>query len=197
MTGGWGGARERERELSVGIRIHGEQEKRKSGWRGGGGGGPTLEKEDGFQFQTSQRMNWKTGVPVGNKNISQMQRKPYVINLDEGFTVTEVGKTKQPKRERCARTLSHIHTCAYTHYCSSVVGYSEDIGGSGGGGRPTYSTAYLQPRKIDASQVTAKYGYSLSFIPPGFLLPSLSIKCDSMSFLSFTLSVKRSHSPFT
>ena len=37
--------------------------------------------------------------------------------------------------------------------------------------------------------MTAKRGYSLSFIPPGFLLPSFSIKCDSMSFLSFTLSV--------
>ena len=27
--------------------------------------GPTLEKEEGFQFQTSQRMNGKTGVPGG------------------------------------------------------------------------------------------------------------------------------------
>ena len=40
----------------------------------------------------------------------------------------------------------------------------------------------------------AKYGYSLSFSPPGFLLPSLLVKCDSMSFLSFTLYVKRSQS---
>ena len=69
----------------------------------------------------------------------------------------------------------------------------------GGGEEPTYSTAYLQPHKveIDSSQMTAKYGCSLSFIPPGCLLPSSSIKCDSMSFLSFTMSVKRSHSPFT
>ena len=69
----------------------------------------------------------------------------------------------------------------------------------GWGEEPTYSTAYLQPRKveIDTSQMTAKYGYSLSFISPGCLLPSSSVKCDSMSFLSFTMSVKRSHSPFT
>ena len=69
-----------------------------------------------------------------------------------------------------------------------------------GGGKKkknTYSTAYLQPRKVvtDTSQMTAKY--SLSFIPPGFLMPqSLSTTCDSMTFLSFTLSVKRSHSLF-
>ena len=39
-----------------------------------------------------------------------------------------------------------------------------------------------------------KYGYSLSFIPAGFLLLSLSIKCDSMSFLSFTLSKEKPQS---
>ena len=67
------------------------------------------------------------------------------------------------------------------------------VGGGGGGGpeKPTYPTAYLQPCKvkIDTGQMTAKDGYSLSFIPLGFLLPSLSIKCDSISFLSFILSV--------
>ena len=36
--------------------------------------------------------------------------------------------------------------------------------------------------------MTVTYGYSLSFIPPGFRLPSLSVKCDSTSILSFTLS---------
>ena len=41
--------------------------------RGGGGGGPTFEKEEGFQFQTSQGMNGKTGAPrKKEKNISQM-----------------------------------------------------------------------------------------------------------------------------
>ena len=67
---------------------------------------------------------------------------------------------------------------------------SEGVGE--GGGEAYIFTAHLQLRKveIDTSQVTAKYGYSLSFIPHGFLLPSLSIKCDSVSFLSFTLSVK-------
>ena len=39
--------------------------------------------------------------------------------------------------------------------------------------------------------------YSFSFIPPGLLLPSLSIRWDSISFLSLALSVNRSHSPFT
>ena len=40
---------------------------------GGGGGGrdPTLETEEGFQFQTSQGMNGKTGVPGEKKNDSE------------------------------------------------------------------------------------------------------------------------------
>ena len=53
------------------------------GWGGGGGDGkkrvggvgvdPTLKKEEGFQFQTSQGMNGKTGVPGGKTPISRMQ----------------------------------------------------------------------------------------------------------------------------
>ena len=42
-----------------------------------------------------------------------------------------------------------------------------------------------------------KQNYSFSFIPPGLLLPSLSIRWNSISFLSLALSVNRSHSPFT
>ena len=53
--GGGGGGRERKRVLSFGIRIHG----------GGKRGDPTLEKEEGFRFQTSRRMNGKTRVPGG------------------------------------------------------------------------------------------------------------------------------------
>ena len=47
----------------------GERGKRERGGGGaeGGEGGPTLEKEEGFQFQTSQGMNGKTGVPGGKK----------------------------------------------------------------------------------------------------------------------------------
>ena len=55
-----------------------------SGRGGGGGGGrekkggwggvdPILKKEEGFQFQTSQGMNGKTGVPGGKTPISRMQ----------------------------------------------------------------------------------------------------------------------------
>ena len=41
------------------------------------GGDLTLEKEEGFQFKTSQGMNGKTRVPKGEKNnISWMQWKP-------------------------------------------------------------------------------------------------------------------------
>ena len=71
---------------------------------------PTLEKEEGFQFQTSQGMNGKTGVP-GGKPISRMQCKPYDINLDEGFTAIKAQENKQTKtnkqireRERDTRT---------------------------------------------------------------------------------------------
>ena len=41
----------------------------------------TVEKEEGFRFQTSQEMNGKTG----EKAISRMHCKPYDINLDNGF----------------------------------------------------------------------------------------------------------------
>ena len=50
---------------------------------------------------------------------------------------SKLRKTKRPKqnlkeRESCTRahTLSHNHTRAYSHYCSSMVGYSEAMGGS-------------------------------------------------------------------
>ena len=38
---------------------------------GGGGSDPTLEKEEGFQFQTSHGMNGKTGKPGGKNNKKQ------------------------------------------------------------------------------------------------------------------------------
>ena len=42
-----------------------------------------------------------------------------------------------------------------------------------------------------------KKSYCFSFILPGLLLPSLSVRCDSISFLSLALSVNRSYSPLT
>ena len=46
--------------------------KRGRGCRGwGGGGGPTVEKKEGFQFQISQGMNGKTGVPGENPLVGR------------------------------------------------------------------------------------------------------------------------------
>ena len=116
------------------------------------------------------------------------------VSLPSKLRKTKPNQNKQTKgrerqRELHTRTYTLTHAHNYTHYCSTMVGYSEGIERSGRGQEPTYSTAYLQPRKveIDSSQVTAKYGYCLSFIPFGCLQPSLSIKCDSLSLLSFTL----------
>ena len=44
--------------------------------RGGGRGGPTLEKEEGFQFQTSQGMNGKTGIPGEKKTLVGCSENP-------------------------------------------------------------------------------------------------------------------------
>ena len=45
--------------------------KRGRGCRGLGRGGPTVEKKEGFQFQTSQGMNGKTGVPGENPLVGR------------------------------------------------------------------------------------------------------------------------------
>ena len=58
MGGGGGKERERESMLSFGIDSWSEEKK---GW--GVGVDLTLEKEEGFQFLTSQGMNGKTRVP--------------------------------------------------------------------------------------------------------------------------------------
>ena len=104
VCGGGGGG---GRVLSFGIRIH---EKKKQPILD-----PTLEKEEGFQFQTSQGMNGKIWVPGGWKPISQMQCKPYDINLNEGFIVIKLkaqeNKTKLKERERGTHTLPHNRTC--------------------------------------------------------------------------------------
>ena len=55
-------------------------------------------------------MNGKTGVP-GGKPTSQMQCKPYDINLDEGFTATKAQENNKRERERRTHTL----TCVYIY----------------------------------------------------------------------------------
>ena len=124
---------------------------------------PTLKKEEGFQFQTSQGMNGKTGVP-GRRPISRMQCKPYDINLDEGFTAIKAQENKQAKtknkqiRERERYTRKHSNTIAqYTHLYSTMIGYSEGIGRSGRRKttttKPTYSTASLEPPKVEIDTI--------------------------------------------
>ena len=136
-------------------------------------------------------MNGKTRV-TGKTPLVTCSENPVTsilmrVSLPSKLRKTKTNQNKQTKgrerqRELHTRTYTLTHAHNYTHYCSTLVG-------SGRGQEPTYSTAYLQPRKveIDSSQVTAKYGYCLSFIPFGCLQPSLSIKCDSLSLLSFTL----------
>ena len=88
----------------------------------------------------------------GKKPKSQMQRKPYDINLDEGFTAINLNKASgkqnnhKKRREKKKKKREMLHMCTYTlihtymHCCRSVVGYSEGIrrsGWGGGGGEPT------------------------------------------------------------
>ena len=79
--------------MSFGIWIHEREEKTKKKFVLD----PTLEKEEGFQFQTSPGMNGKTRLP-GGKPISRMQCKPYDINLDEGFTAIKAHKNKTTQK---------------------------------------------------------------------------------------------------
>ena len=50
---------------------------------------PTLEKEEGFNSKHPRGWMGKPEYPGGNP-ISRMQRKPYGIDLDEGFTAIKV-----------------------------------------------------------------------------------------------------------
>ena len=76
---------------------------------------------------------------------------PIILILMRASLPSKLRKIKQPKHNNnnkgeregerethtqthacaCTHTLTHNHTRAYTHYCSSMVGYSEGIGGSG------------------------------------------------------------------
>ena len=74
---------------------------------------PTLEKEEGFHFQTSQGMN---GTHPEEKNISQMQCKTNDINFDEGFTAIKAQENK-PTKEREMHTHIIIHSHAILRAC--------------------------------------------------------------------------------
>ena len=87
--------------LSFGIRIH---EGKKQFVLD-----PTLEKEEGFQFQG---MNRKNGVR-GGKPISQMQCKPYDINLDEGFTAIKDQENNNNNNNKKRDIHSHTIVLAY------------------------------------------------------------------------------------
>ena len=130
--GGGGGAEgDRQRVLTFGILFHDKRKENKKLVLD-----PTLEKEEGFQFPTSQGMNGKTGVP-GRKPISRMQCKPY-NSLDEGCTAMKAqknnnnNKQKQTKnRERETHTYTLTQSC-YTYKCSTMVSTvkaSEGVGG--------------------------------------------------------------------
>ena len=84
-----------------------------------------LEKEEGFQFQTAQGMNGKTGAHGAKKPISQMQWKPYDINLDEGFTAINLIKAsgKQNNHTHKKREMLHMrtYTLIHTHTCTVAV----------------------------------------------------------------------------
>ena len=104
----------------------------------GGIEGLTLEQEESFQFQTSQRMNVKSSVPGEEKQTSLMQQKPYDVNLDEGSLPSKLRKTKQLKKKK-RDTYTHAQFCGRLQRR-----HQREWEGEG----PTYSTAYLQPRKV-------------------------------------------------
>ena len=59
---------------------------------------------------------WENQSNQGKKNINRMQRKPYDINFDEGFTTVKAQEiTTKTKRERDAHKHSHTIVHAYIH----------------------------------------------------------------------------------
>ena len=89
------------------------------------------------------RDEWENWSTQWKKNISQLQKNLLDINLDEGVSLSsKLRKTKQPFKKKKKKfffflrewaTHAHSHMHIYTHYCSSVVGYSEGIGREGEG----------------------------------------------------------------
>ena len=68
---------------------------------------PTLEKEEDFQFKTSQRMNGKTGVPGGNPLV-ECGANPVILFF---MRVSLPSKLSKAQRERDA----HIHSLTILH----------------------------------------------------------------------------------
>ena len=95
------------------MKKKGERKRKRKKGMGEGGRGPTLQKEKGFQFQTSHGMNRKTRVP-GGKSISRMQRNPCDINLDGGFTAIKAqeNKTKQNQTKQNNSVLLNLLMCS-------------------------------------------------------------------------------------
>ena len=56
---------------------------------------------------------------LGGKPISQMQCKPYDINLDEGFTAIKAQENNNNKRE----THTHIHSHTIIHAYNILMQY--------------------------------------------------------------------------
>ena len=114
--------RKRERVLSFGRIYMGV---------GGGGGiyiygmNPTLEEEEGFQFQISQRMNGENRSTRGKNPLVGCRENILIlmrVTLQSTLRKKEKRRRKKPERERererDAHTLLHNHARAYTHSCS-------------------------------------------------------------------------------
>ena len=86
---------------------------------------------------------------------------------------------QQREREResytRAHTLSHIQKRAYRHYCSSMVCYSEGIGGSGRGKHLNLNYIYIQQHiysHIRSKYTPAKWQRSMVIVFDSFHLVS-------------------------
>ena len=112
--------------LSFGIHIHekkkeGEKKRKKLNEKQQLLLDPTLEKEEGFQFQTSHGMNGKTGVPEGRGEHTPLvgcSANPMILILTKVALPSKLRKkeeNKLKKRDRRTHTLSHSRTCVYTY----------------------------------------------------------------------------------
>ena len=70
-----------------------------------------MEKEEGFQFQTAQGMNGKTGIPRGKKQtLVRCSANPMILILMRVSLPSRLRKTaatRKRERERRTHTLSH------------------------------------------------------------------------------------------
>ena len=108
------GGRERESMLSFAIWIDegGKRRKKRNCLD------PTFKKEEGFQFQISQGMNGKTGVPGGKKPLdrcSDINLDEGFIGVDEGFIAIKTQENNNNERERERERDAHIHSHTIVH----------------------------------------------------------------------------------